>query len=114
MPKGLMLVMTNVSDPAGEDDFNQWYDNVHLSDVLETPGIKKATRYQLATGRVREGRGKYLAIYEIEADDLAAVMDKINETLDRREAEGSLKLHPLLQLAAMGIYEQIGEPRVEK
>jgi hypothetical protein len=114
MPKAVMVVMTNVSDASKDADFNQWYDDVHLSDVLMTPGINKATRFKLAQGKVKEGRGQYLALYELEVDDLSSVMAKLNETLDRRKAEGSVILHPNLEVAGFALYEQIGEPQVEK
>lgn len=113
MPKGLLMVMTNVKDEAQDADFNDWYDNVHLSDVLSTPGVKQATRYELV-GRVKEGRGKYLALYEVEADDLSKVMATMNETLEQRKAEGSVILHPALEVANFAIYQQRGETQVEK
>lgn len=114
MPKAVMVVMTNVNDPSKDADFNQWYDDVHLSDVLQTPGIKKATRFKLAQGKVKEGRGQYLALYELEVDDLASVMATLNETMDRRKAAGRVIMHPNLEIANFALYEQVGEPQVEK
>ncbi len=113
MAKALLMVMTNAKDGEQEPDFNDWYDNVHLSDVLQTPGILKATRYELA-GRPKEGRGKYLALYEIETDDPKGIMAKLNETLERRKAEGSLTEHPALEVANFGIYVQRGEPQTAR
>ena len=113
MAKALLLVMTNAKDAEQEADFNEWYDNVHLADVLQTPGITKAARYELA-GRPKEGRGKYLALYEIEADDPRSIMDKLNETLERRKAEGSLIEHPALEVANFGIYVQRGGPQTAR
>ena len=115
MAKALLLVMTNAKDAAQEADFNEWYDNVHLEDVLMTPGIKKATRYELA-GRPREGRGKYLALYEIETDDpsASAIWAKLNETMDQRKAAGRVVEHPALELVTSAIYVQRGEPQLAK
>ena len=113
MAKALLLVMTDAKDATQEADFNDWYDNVHLEDVLMTPGIKKATRYELA-GRPREGRGKYLALYEIETDDPSTVMSKLNQTMDERKAAGRVTQHPALDLVTMGLYVQRGEPQLAK
>ena len=42
----IVLVEASCADPAREDEFNEWYNQVHLPDVLETPGIVKALRYE--------------------------------------------------------------------
>ncbi|WP_446655212.1 hypothetical protein [Blastomonas sp.] len=68
MPKFKMLVLSNAVD-ARDEEFNRWYDEVHLRDVFRVPGVTGAERY-----RMRSGKGwKYLAIYELECDDPAAV-----------------------------------------
>lgn len=47
-------------DPAHEDAFNHWYDNVHLPDLLGCPGWLSARRYIAL-----DNGPKYVAIYEI-------------------------------------------------
>ena len=59
-------------DPAREAEFNAWYDNTHVPDVLATPGYKRARRY--VNREFRDGRGKYLAIYDIDTDDIEKTM----------------------------------------
>jgi hypothetical protein len=59
-------------DPAREDEFNAWYDEIHLPDVLDTPGFVSATRYRIK--ELRDGRGKYLALYGIETHDIEQTM----------------------------------------
>ena len=112
MKKAVFIVLSNPTDEAQEAEFNQWYDNVHLGDVLQTPGIVRATRYRLTGSRPKDGRGKYLALYEIEAEDPAGIFAVMQETLKRRGEEGSLISHPALAVATFGTYEQIGETRV--
>lgn len=112
MTKAVLVVMTNAQTPEQEADFNEWYDKVHLPDVLQTPGVVKATRYKLAAGRPKEGRGQYLALYEVETADPTTVLAQIQETLQRREVEGSKSMHEALVLVGQGIYEQLGEPQV--
>ena len=57
---GLLAVWVDV--PADkEDDFNQWYNEEHIPELLSIPGILNAARYQA----VKSGP-KYLACYELE------------------------------------------------
>jgi len=46
MEKWVYLVYTNCLDPSREKEYHEWYNQVHLPDVLETPGFKRATRYE--------------------------------------------------------------------
>src|SRR5204862_229926 len=69
-------------DPSREPAFNEWYDNTHVPDILQTPGFVRARRF--LNKEFRDGRGEFLAIYEIETDDLEQTM-KVR--LARREAE---------------------------
>ena len=74
MPRAVMVVFTHPASPDVEDQYNDWYDNVHLKDLLAIPGVVAATRYRLsanqpAVGTAGPSSAPYLAIYEIEADD---------------------------------------------
>lgn len=79
--KWINLVEVNC-DPSREDEFRDWYVNVHMGDVLGTPGFVGARHYQ--TKEFRDGRGKYLNVYYLETDDLETTM-KVR--LERREEE---------------------------
>lgn len=81
MQKWINLVETNC-DPAREAAFNEWYDTVHLPDILQTPGFVRARRF--VQKDFRDGRGKYLAIYDIETDDIGRTM---HERARHREQE---------------------------
>jgi len=72
------MVLTNAVE--GRDvEFNDWYSNRHIPDVLAIPGIVSASRYELAgTQRMRPPWPyRYLAIYDIETDDLDWVAAEI-------------------------------------
>lgn len=66
------LIETNC-DPTREDEYNDWYNNIHLPDTMETPGFIGARRY--VQKEFRDGRGKYLSVYEIETDDISKTME---------------------------------------
>jgi len=86
MEKWIRVVETNCTDAAREAEFNEWYNKVHLPDMLETPGIIKATRYEDI--EPSEGQGKFLAIYEIETDDIDELMKASHDNIARKRAEG--------------------------
>ena len=73
---GKMLVFTNAVD-GRDDEFNQWYDEVHLVEVLALPEFVGATRHKLAEAQMFPDQSHgYLAIYEYKgdaADALAAL-----------------------------------------
>lgn len=69
---------------AGRDDeYNQWYDEVHLTDVKRIPGIVGATRYEYVPTEhditSPPTPHRYLAVYELEGD----ADDAIGELLKR-------------------------------
>jgi hypothetical protein len=91
VPKGIMVVQSRPSDPAREDEFNDWYSNTHLPEIRAVPGFVAARRY-----KVHDASGEspsYLAIYEIDADDLT---DPVEE-LRARSAAGRTHTTDALQ-----------------
>jgi hypothetical protein len=77
-----LLVLTNAVK-GRDEEFNQWYDNQHIPDALDVPGYVTAQRFRLADVQMAgasDSRWHYLAIYEIQTDDLKATM---NESMSR-------------------------------
>jgi hypothetical protein len=79
MAKFTFLALTN--PVAGkEDEFNQWYDQHHVPDVVNVPGFISGQRFKLADaqfGGEASKAYKYLAVYEIETDDIAATLKEL-------------------------------------
>jgi hypothetical protein len=69
--KYLLFAFSDCKDPMKEDEFNDWYDNTHMPDMLEVPGFIQATRWVSADKKDNMIR-KYLAMYELETDDIDA------------------------------------------
>ena len=103
MDKVIFIVESNCADPLKEDEFNEWYNKTHLPDVLETPEIVRAVRNERIAPS--EGQAKYLALYEIEADDLQAVMKALGENIKRKKDEG--RWSDLYQGTANSTFKQI-------
>jgi len=62
-PDWLMVVDLDL-DPAIEADWNKWYDEVHLPEIVECPGFRSGTRY-IAPDADAAGRRRHLTIYEL-------------------------------------------------
>jgi hypothetical protein len=78
-----LLVVTAEVDAEVEAEWNRWYDEVHVPDVLACPGVLSGRRY-LATGEIVEnhhGLGKrfaarvYTTIYELESPDVVTTKE---------------------------------------
>ncbi len=90
----LSIVLTNPAEGL-EDEYNEWYDNVHLAEVVAVPGFKSARRYKLSPhqyGNTIYGvagnpdlKHRYLAVYEIEGDVKEAF-----ELLDKEVESGRM------------------------
>jgi len=77
MPQVLLVVPTICTDPAREKEFNTWYLYTHFHDILETPGLLLAHRYRSLNPKPDADEARYMALYEIDADDPAAVVRQI-------------------------------------
>ena len=106
MERWLLTLESNCADPARETEFNEWYDRVHLPDVLETPGIMRASRYQ--SFNPPEGQPKFLAVYEAETEDFNQLMAAFSETVNSIFAKG--RMSELAVVVGMRIYKQITPP----
>jgi hypothetical protein len=71
--------MTNPTS-GKEAEFNEWYNTHHIPDVLNVPGFVSAQRFRIADAQMggeASKAHKYLALYEIETDDLAGVLKEL-------------------------------------
>lgn len=72
MARHILLAFSNPLE-GREEEFNAWYNERHLDDVLKVPGYVSAQRFELSpTQMMPDGPYRYLAIYEVETDDLEA------------------------------------------
>lgn len=76
--RSIWLVTSRCTDPTREAEFNRWYDDVHVPDVLQVPHVVSAQRYKLAgPPHPAEPTVQYLVLYEIDADDPQAVWNTL-------------------------------------
>jgi len=62
-----------ISDPVPgrEEEYNAWYDDAHLPEVLRIPGFAAARRYAMADDGDATSAGlgaRYLTLYDIEGE----------------------------------------------
>ena len=66
------VVLTNPRE-GQEDDYNRWYNDVHVPDVLRVPGFVAVQRFRLCDALSPDGFDfRYLALYEIETEDIVS------------------------------------------
>lgn len=89
MARGIVIVESRPSSPARVDEYNHWYTNVHLPEVCAVPGFVGASRYAPV-----DGEGPYVAIYELDCDDLAGSMTALGDAV----GQGSIHMSDVLSM----------------
>ena len=94
MPRYLLMAMNNPL--PGEENaaaFAKWYDEIHIPDLLATPGVKYAKRYKIVSTKTPRPWTN-VAVYEIETDDLPGVFEHLqtktrpfDPSFDRSQSE---------------------------
>ena len=74
MPKGIMYLQTMPVSPDKDADYNKWYNDTHLAEIVSVEGIVSARRFA-----PMDGNGPYIAIYELDCDDLDAAAQQMGK-----------------------------------
>ncbi|MBE1537647.1 DUF4286 family protein [Actinomadura algeriensis] len=83
MPKKTILhVESGPAGPDVADEYNRWYDEVHIPEMLTIEGVVAARRYAPV-----DGDPSYIAHYELEGDP-RAVMRRLRDAA----ADGTMHL----------------------
>jgi hypothetical protein len=105
--RAILLVQTNPVSPDREPEFNEWYDRTHIPQVLSNvPGVIRASRYVVADTSPTIPPHRYLAVYEIEAEEPGDVVRYLGEAT----AAGRLDITDAIDTSAPGsmeLYEAI-------
>ncbi len=110
MARALMLVASSATDPNRIGEFGDWY-ALHIQELLQVEGILSATRWEASPHQLLPGpsgiEGRpFLALYEIECDDVEAVRDRIRDSSNDRTHSDLLELDPL---PITLLFEHLGE-----
>lgn len=102
----VFVVMTNAVE-GREAEYNDWYSNVHVHDVVKVPGIVSARRFCLSDIQRRAlppDQARYLSLYDIRTDDLAHTMG----VLGARAGTPEMPTSSALVRQSSVIYQAIG------
>lgn len=118
MAENRFIVLSNPIE--GEDvRFNRWYDEIHVPEVLDVPGVVAAQRYDLAELPIPEDvdlpaqlpppTHRYLVIYEVEGQPEAVMAQFLDRVMS-----GKLSLGETLDLTTVSMTAWIpsGERRL--
>ena len=87
MAKHILLVFSNPTS-GKESEYNEWYDKVHIPDVLNVRGFMSAVRFKVAQAQLDGTTNhpyKYLSLYELGTDDLAASLTELRNRLGTKD-----------------------------
>ena len=105
------MVQTNSTDPAREAEFNTWYDDIDIPDVLAVPGFMRARRGlgqklpEFPSVDLKEGQGKYVALYDIETEDIDKSIIDLYVAARKMGALG--RLTDLLKVTEASYYQRL-------
>ncbi len=95
------LVIFSEPTEGQEDEYNRWYDAVHLPEVLSIPGFVSAQRFKLNSPMIGELPHKYLSIYEVDCEDPQQVLNGLASGAGEMDMSSSLNI----ETAVGGLFE---------
>ena len=75
----LKLVALTKAVAGREAEFDRWYDDTHVPELLALNGVENAQRYKLITTLNGAEQGTFLALYDVEVDDPASFLGEMGE-----------------------------------
>jgi hypothetical protein len=103
--KNLLYVLTSCKDPAEDAEFNEWYDNTHLLDVLSSGLLRNPVRFVRATDAAEDREPRYLATWESDTETPDRLLQEVRELGQSLLRQG--RVHPSLRLKHMGMLRRI-------
>lgn len=90
-PETLWIIFTDCTDPGKEAEFNNWYNKVHVPDMLAAAGgkITRVRRYRNI--KKLPGIPEYMAVYSIETDDPKKLAKKVESESTKWQYPDSFK-----------------------
>jgi len=78
MAKSLLLAWSSPTSDADAEGMTKWYVENHIPEVrAAVPSITKVTRYALFDPEKGETTNRFLAVYEIDSDDIPSAMQQL-------------------------------------
>lgn len=81
-----VLVVYSGPTEGREDEYNDWYNNQHLKDVLAQPGYISARRYKLTDMKLADempdAAHPYVAFYYMQTDTPKQALDEMKQRVE--------------------------------
>lgn len=88
-----IFVVESCARDGCELAYNEWYDNIHVKDMLKVPGVIAAERFAFQSAFKGEPpRNRHLCIYELETDDPEETMASLTRALPEMYVSDALNL----------------------
>ena len=102
---GVLLVFNSSCDPTRTAEWNRWYVDQHMPEVLGTGAFDTAARFRLADGFEFPAGATHMAVYETSRPSVPGAMAELSEKLIAAEPTP----RPPSSLAHVATYTKISE-----
>src|SRR5262245_28325791 len=99
----LFMVQVDLDSPLVEDEFNAWYNDEHIPELLRVPGFATGRRF-----RAIEGQPRYAAMYELSS--IAALNEPLfhqARPAHPKSTPATRKMWPHVRNLRRGIYSRV-------
>ncbi len=104
----LVLILTEPTE-GNEDAYNDYYENLHLKEVLDTTQLQTAQRFKLAAEAGESCPLPYLALYETEAESAEDVIEDLNASRHERQQSDTLNR----RTGRIWVFEELGKKHTQ-
>lgn len=116
MAKTMFVFFTRCKDPSREKELSDWYDNIHIPDVLTVPGVISCIRFRISDQQLVDdaprltfdaGLPTYLSIVE-SRDDISVATARLREGIAQWQAAG--RMSDLYEMISMATVTHVNPP----
>ena len=90
--KSVLVVFSNPTE-GREDEYNEWYDTVHIPEVAAVPGVTSAARFAIDDPTASH---RYLALYELDRPG-----EDVMEEFTTRIGNGGIQMSDALDMSTV-------------
>lgn len=80
MEKYVVMIKSNAA-PGRDADYEDWYNNIHLDEILRLPGFVSGRQFRVRNENgVEHSAFSHVALFEIESEDVDATLGNLRST----------------------------------
>jgi hypothetical protein len=93
MPR-FRMIMLSQANPGRDEDYERWYDEIHIPDMMQVPGFVAVQRFRVVKDVLGKTPYPFCTIYEIEADSADAALGAMFAALQSGKVRMSDSVDP--------------------